>query len=88
MNDAVAARLIDHVMRREAGELDAVARRAIKVFVLDTLGVTLAGRAAEWADEVRIARRLGWGADDAQNALGHGTLAGPGGGFVNAEERP
>ena len=28
MNDAVAARLIDHVMRREAGELDAAARRA------------------------------------------------------------
>ena len=84
MNDAVAARLIDHVMRREAGELDAAARRAIKVFVLDTLGVTLAGRAAEWADEVHRAA-LGWGAADDAHALGHGTpLPAPAAAFVNA----
>ena len=84
MNDAVAARLIDHVTRREAGELDAAAWRALKVFILDTLGVTLAGRAAEWADEVHAAA-LGWGAADDAHALGHGApLPAPAAAFVNA----
>jgi aconitate decarboxylase len=65
MQDPVVDKIIAHVARVAAGELPAVAREAAKVFIVDSLGVGIAGGAAPWRPEVLDMARVPGGRDDA-----------------------
>ena len=64
--DAIAT-LSDHVLRTRWEDLSAPAVRAARTFVLDSLGVGVAGSAGPWADQL-VQVQGGWGAAaDARN---------------------
>jgi aconitate decarboxylase len=65
MQDPVVDKIIAHVARVAAGELPAAAREAAKVFIVDSLGVGIAGAAAPWRPEVLDMARVPGGRDDA-----------------------
>lgn len=64
--DAIAT-LSDHVLRTRWEDLSAPAVRAARTFILDSLGVGVAGGAGPWADQL-VQVQGGWGAAaDARN---------------------
>ena len=61
------ATLSEHVLRTRWEDLGAPAVRAARTFILDSLGVGVAGSAGPWADQL-VAVQGGWGAGaDARN---------------------
>src|SRR5579862_1849185 len=52
MKDPVVDKIVTHVARVAAGELPAAARAAAKAFIVDSLGVGIAGAGAPWRPEV------------------------------------
>ena len=84
MTDLAAARLVEHASQTSFDHLSGAAKQALKTFILDSLGVTVAGRNAEWTREVLSAAQ-DWGAGKDALVLGQGLrLAAPAAAFVNA----
>ena len=83
MSDA-AERLVQHIVASRFEDLPAAAVAAAKIFLLDTLGVGVAGAAAPFADAVReTARRWGAGSE-ASILVGGLRLPAPAAALVNA----
>jgi 2-methylcitrate dehydratase PrpD len=84
MTDLAAAKLVAHVSNSTFDDLSDAAKKALKIFILDSLGVTVSGRNAEWTAEVLRAAQS-WGAGAEARALGQGVqLSAPAAAFVNA----
>ena len=64
-------RLAEHVLMARYEDLSPLARNAAKIFILDTLGVTLAGTRAPYAAELRTAVSA-WGQGEETSVLGLG----------------
>ncbi len=78
------AKLIDFVTTYPADAIPPQARAACRTFLLDSLGVAVAGSAAPWADRL-VALQAQWGtADQATNWVFGGRLPAPAAAFANA----
>jgi 2-methylcitrate dehydratase PrpD len=81
--DAIAT-LSDYVLRTRWADLSAPAVRAARSFILDSLGVGVAGSAGPWADQL-VAVQGGWGAAaDARNWGRGAVLPAPAAAMCNA----
>jgi aconitate decarboxylase len=65
----LVGRLADHVVSTRFEDLTEGAVRAAKIFVLDTIGVSIAGAASPYADEIRAAVQR-WGGGEEATAIG------------------
>lgn len=78
------AQLAGHVTLTRYEDLSPQAVRAAKIFLLDTIGVGVAGGSAPFADKILAAAR-GWGAADEVTVWGNtAKLPAPAAAFVNA----
>jgi 2-methylcitrate dehydratase PrpD len=83
MRDAVAT-LAEHVVRTGYADLSPEAVAAAKTFVLDAIGVGVAGSAGPWVDGL-LASAQGWGAADESTVwVSGGRLPAPAAAMVNA----
>ncbi len=78
------ASLIRHVTTQRAEDIPDAARDAAKTFLLDSLGVAVAGSAAPWADRL-VEMQSSWGAaNDARSWVFGDRLPAPAAALVNA----
>ena len=83
MSDATAA-LIDFATGRQSQEVPDAALAACRTYLLDSLGVAVAGSAAPWADQL-VALQAQWGVgEDATGWVFGNRLPAPSAAFVNA----
>jgi 2-methylcitrate dehydratase PrpD len=79
-----AARLAEHALTTRFEDLSPEAVRAAKIFILDSIGVGIAGSSVSGADKL-LAVATGWGSQPETQVWGRAArLAAPAGAFLNA----